>query len=126
MLFRSLGGGVVTVAMAHYFDPSYSPNLGFDGITIALLGRAAPLATIPGAIFIAGIRSASGAMQFDSGVNQDIVTLVTALILFFATVPFITNMFSVRKHAQNHNPNKLPPKSKGALAYLLEAKKKKA
>ena len=35
-------------------------------------------------------------------------------------------LVSVRKHAQNHNPNKLPPKSKGALAYLLEAKKKKA
>jgi hypothetical protein len=35
-------------------------------------------------------------------------------------------LVSVRKHAQNHNPNKLPPDSKGPLAYLLEAKKKKA
>jgi ABC-type uncharacterized transport system permease subunit len=36
-------------------------------------------------------------MQFDSGVNQDIVTLITALILFFATVPFISNMVKGRK-----------------------------
>jgi simple sugar transport system permease protein len=91
-----IGGGIVTLGVAHFFDPSFSPNLGFDGITIALLGRAAPLATIPGAILVGGIRGASGAMQFDSGVNQDIVTLITALILFFATVPFVTKLFKAR------------------------------
>jgi predicted nucleic acid-binding Zn-ribbon protein len=30
----------------------------------------------------------------------------------------------IREHAQNHDPKKLPPKSKGALAYLLDAKRK--
>jgi hypothetical protein len=33
-------------------------------------------------------------------------------------------LVSIRKHAQNHDPQKLPPKSKGALAYLLNAKRK--
>ena len=33
-------------------------------------------------------------------------------------------MQSIREHAQNHDPKKLPPKSKGALAYLLDAKRK--
>jgi predicted nucleic acid-binding Zn-ribbon protein len=33
-------------------------------------------------------------------------------------------LVSIRKHAQNHDPKKLPPKSKGALAYLLNAKRK--
>ena len=33
-------------------------------------------------------------------------------------------LVSIRKHAQNHDPKKLPPKSKGALAYLLDAKRK--
>jgi simple sugar transport system permease protein len=94
------GGGIVTLGVAHFFDPSFSPNLGFDGITIALLGRAAPLAAIPGAILIGGIRYASSAMQFDSGVNQDIVTLITALILFFATVPFIANIFKGRRKSK--------------------------
>lgn len=31
---------------------------------------------------------------------------------------------SIREHAQNHKPEDLPPKSKGALAYLLDAKRK--
>jgi hypothetical protein len=31
---------------------------------------------------------------------------------------------TIREHAQNHDPKKLPPESKGALAYLLDAKRK--
>ena len=30
----------------------------------------------------------------------------------------------IREHSQNHNPKKLPPDSKGPLAYLLQAKRK--
>ena len=31
---------------------------------------------------------------------------------------------TIRSHAQNHDPKELPPESKGALAYLLDAKRK--
>jgi hypothetical protein len=31
---------------------------------------------------------------------------------------------TIRQHAQNHDPKKLPPESKGALAYLLDSKRK--
>jgi hypothetical protein len=31
---------------------------------------------------------------------------------------------TIRQHAQNHDPKKLPPASKGPLAYLLDAKRK--
>jgi hypothetical protein len=31
---------------------------------------------------------------------------------------------TIRQHAQNHDPKKLPPTSKGPLAYLLDAKRK--
>ena len=31
---------------------------------------------------------------------------------------------TIRQHAQNHDPKKLPPSSKGPLAYLLDAKRK--
>jgi hypothetical protein len=31
---------------------------------------------------------------------------------------------TIREHAQNHDPKNLPPESKGALAYLLDAKRK--
>ena len=31
---------------------------------------------------------------------------------------------TVREHKQDHDPKDLPPKSKGPLAYLLDAKRK--
>ena len=31
---------------------------------------------------------------------------------------------TIREHSQNHDPKELPPESKGALAYLLDAKRK--
>ena len=33
-------------------------------------------------------------------------------------------LVTIREHAQKHDPKDLPPKSKGPLAYLLDAKKK--
>jgi hypothetical protein len=30
----------------------------------------------------------------------------------------------IRKHAQNHDPKKLPPDSKGPLAYLIDAQRR--
>jgi len=33
-------------------------------------------------------------------------------------------LITIREHAQKHDPKNLPPDSKGALAYLLDAKKK--
>ena len=33
-------------------------------------------------------------------------------------------LVAIRQHAQDHKPSKLPPKSKGPLAYLLEAQRK--
>jgi len=33
-------------------------------------------------------------------------------------------LLTIREHAQKHDPKNLPPDSKGALAYLLDAKKK--
>ena len=33
-------------------------------------------------------------------------------------------LVSIREHAQDHDPKKLPPQSKGPLAYLLDAKRK--
>jgi len=33
-------------------------------------------------------------------------------------------LITIRDHAQKHDPKDLPPKSKGALAYLLDANKR--
>jgi simple sugar transport system permease protein len=85
-------GGMFSAETTGYFVPAFYSGIGFDGITIALLGRANPLAIIPGAIFIGGMRSAQSAIQFQTGVSPDIINLLLALVLFFATAPLIAKL----------------------------------
>lgn len=84
-----LGGGIESLGVIGRFEPTFNTGLGFDGITIALLGRANPLGVIPGAILIGGMRGAAASMQFDAGVAPEIVDLILALVLFCVTAPFL-------------------------------------
>lgn len=94
-----LGGAIETLGVTGRFEPAFNVGLGFDGITIALLGRANPLGVIPGAILIGGMRAGAARMQFDAGVAPDIVDLIVALILFFVTAPIIGRWFKGRGSA---------------------------
>jgi len=84
-----LGGAIETLGIVGRFEPAFNAGLGFDGITIALLGRANPLALIPGAILFGGMRGAGGSMQFASGVSPEVIDLILAIVLFFVTAPII-------------------------------------
>jgi len=88
-----LGGAVETLGVTYRFEPAFNAGLGFDGITIALLGRAHPLGIIPGAILIGGMRAGASNMQFVAGVATELVDLLMALILFFVTAPLVTRFF---------------------------------
>ena len=88
-----LGGAVETLGITYRFEPAFNLGLGFDGITIALLGRVHPVGIIPGAILIGGMRAGAADMQFDAGVAPELVDLLLAMILFFVTAPLISRFF---------------------------------
>ena len=88
-----LGGAIETLGITYRYAPAVNLGLGFDGITIALLGRVHPIGIIPGAILIGGMRAGAANMQFDAGVAPEIVDLLMALILLFVTAPLITRFF---------------------------------
>ena len=88
-----LGGAIETLGVTYRYAPAFNLGLGFDGITIALLGRVHPIGIIPGAILIGGMRAGAANMQFDAGVAPEIVDLLMALILLFVTAPLITRFF---------------------------------
>jgi ABC-type uncharacterized transport system permease subunit len=94
-----LGGAIETLGITGRFEPSFNAGLGFDGITIALLGRANPLGVIPGAILIGGMRVGAAKMQFEAGVAPDIVDLIMALMLFFVTAPLLTRWAKGHRHS---------------------------
>lgn len=92
-----IAGAVETLSITGRFEPAFNAGLGFDGITVALLGRANPLGVIPAAILIGGMRASASTVQFEAGVAPELVDLLLAMILFFVTAPLLAKFFKSRK-----------------------------
>ena len=84
-----LGGGVETLGINGRFQPGFNTGLGFDGITVALLGKTNPFGVIPAAILLGAMRAGSSQMQFSAGVASEITDVITAFILFFVAADVI-------------------------------------
>ena len=84
-----LGGALETQGVVHRFQPGFNIGLGFEGITIAFLGRGHPLGIVPAAILIGAMKAGASMMQFSAGVENEIIDIIQALILFFVTADMI-------------------------------------
>jgi simple sugar transport system permease protein len=84
-----LGGAVETQGIVGRFQPGFNTGLGFDGITVALLGRTSPFGVIPAALILGIMRAGSSQMQFNAGVAPEITDVITAFILFFVAADVI-------------------------------------
>jgi simple sugar transport system permease protein len=74
-----------------------SAGIGFDSITVALLGRGSPLGVILASILFGGLRAGGVAMQAQTGTPIDIVLILQALIvLFIAAPPLVRKIFRIR------------------------------
>jgi simple sugar transport system permease protein len=95
VLVMVLAGGLAGLAGAtnilgrssYSLSPFYGRDLGFDGIAVALLGRANPVGVV-GAAFLFGIfRSGAGGMQSATSTPIDIIVVLQALIILFVAAP---------------------------------------
>jgi general nucleoside transport system permease protein len=84
-----LGGAVETQGVVYRYQPGFNVGLGFDGITIALLGRNHPLGVIPAALLIGAMKGGGNVMQFDAKVPAEIIDVIQALMLFFVAADMI-------------------------------------
>ncbi len=88
-LLAGIGGAVETQGVVYRYQPGFNVGLGFDGITIALLGRTHPLGVIPAALLVGAMKAGSSMMQFNAGVAKEITDVIQALILFFVAADMI-------------------------------------
>lgn len=78
---KSLSGGI-------------SAGIGFDAITVALLGRANPWGVVAAGLLFGGLRAGGLNMQTATGTPIDIVLVIQALIvLFIAAPPLVRSVF---------------------------------
>jgi simple sugar transport system permease protein len=78
-----MGGAIETQGVVFRYQPGFNIGLGFDGITVALLGRTHPFGVIPAAILVGALKAGASQMQFSAGVAKEITDVIQALILFF-------------------------------------------
>lgn len=87
-----LGGAVETLGVTHRFESSFGGTLGFDGITIALLARSNPIGTIPAALLVGILRSGAPTLQFQTGIQPEVVDLLLAITLLLVSIPLMAKL----------------------------------
>jgi ABC-type uncharacterized transport system permease subunit len=80
------------------FDGGIDAGIGFDAITVALLGRSSAWGTFAAGILFGALKSGSFTMQASEGIPVDIVLVVQSLIvLFIAAPPLVRTIFFLPK-----------------------------
>src|SRR6185503_1384415 len=82
-----LGGASVLLGTVGSLTTEVGGNVGFDGITVALLGRGKPWGVVLAAILFGALDAGGNKMQSSAQVSNDIVSVLQALIVIFIAAP---------------------------------------
>jgi simple sugar transport system permease protein len=86
-----------------FFQPGTFAAIGFDGIAIALLARANPIAIIPAAFLWGSLLSGAPLMQQEADVSIDVVRVIQSLVLLFVAADAIVRwVFHLRTNDGPH------------------------
>jgi len=92
-----LAGGALILGVQGRITPGFSAGLGFDGITVALLGRGTVGGTVVAGLLLGALKAGGRAMQARSGTSLDLVVVIQALIIVFIAAPgLVRAIFRVR------------------------------
>jgi simple sugar transport system permease protein len=81
-----LAGSTTVLGVVHQMAPGYDTTIGFDAITVALLGRSNPVGVLFAGLLLGAMRAGSQTMQIQAGVPPELVDALQAIILVFLVV----------------------------------------
>ncbi len=91
------GASIVLAPAIRTLTPGLGGGAGFDGIAIALLGRARPAGVVLAAFLIGALRAGSTPMQAATGVPIYLVVVIQALVIMFIAAPALVRaIFRIR------------------------------
>lgn len=83
-----LAGGVQLAGLTgRFYQTASFAGYGFNGISVALLGKNHPAGALLGALLFGWLERGSSAMQATAGVPKSIVLVVQATVIFFVAAP---------------------------------------
>jgi general nucleoside transport system permease protein len=84
-------GGAAGIALilgvAGRLTIGFSAGVGFNGITVALLGRGRIGGTVAAGLLFGALQAGGRAMQAETGTSLDLVLVLQALIILFIAAP---------------------------------------
>ncbi|MFA9445229.1 ABC transporter permease [Egicoccus sp. AB-alg6-2] len=80
-------GAALILGLQHRLTIGFSAGLGFDGITVALLGRGRIGGTVAAGLLFGALRAGGRSMQAQTGTSLDLVLVIQALIIVFIAAP---------------------------------------
>jgi len=93
-----LAGAIEILGSIGYVGASHTSSAGFDGITAALLGRAAPFGILGGAFLLGSLRAGAALMGLRANIPVELVDILQAVILLFlAADVLVRRVFRLRR-----------------------------
>ncbi len=89
-----LAGSLEIQGYYHRFYDGWSAGLGFDGITVAVLGRNNPWGVLGGALFFGGLKAGGSFMQTNANVPSEMVQVIQGLVVLFVAAPRLVDWLS--------------------------------
>lgn len=98
-LCGAFGGlaGAIEIQRLGYYPAVFGSSIGFDGITVALLGRAHPVGIMFSALLLGAMRAGAPLMQIQAHVPVEIIDVIQGVILIFlAAEVVVRRIFRLR------------------------------
>jgi general nucleoside transport system permease protein len=105
-LLAGIAGAGQILGISHFMTASYGTSIGFDAISVALLGRANPWGIAAAALLFGAMRAGSGLMQIQAGIPIEIIDVIQATILLFLATDAIIRR-GLRIKAPSAEPTEL-------------------
>lgn len=97
-----LGGAVHLIGTEYALTAGVAGSIGFDAITVALLGQATPLGTLLGAFLFGALQTGGRTLLSNTGTSSEIIQVIQALIvLFIATPALLKKIFRLKKAVES-------------------------
>jgi simple sugar transport system permease protein len=82
-----LAAAMTVLGQRNSLSDNVAGTVGFDAITVALLGRATPLGTVLAGLLFGALSAGGLAMQAAAGVPPELAQVLQALIVLFVAAP---------------------------------------
>ncbi|QZY29927.1 ABC transporter permease [Nocardioides coralli] len=86
-LLAGLAATMNVLGKGDSLSPGVAGSIGFDAITVALLGRATPLGTVLAGLLFGALSVGGTAMQASAGTPKELGDVLQALIVLFVAAP---------------------------------------